>query len=936
MRQNNYPKGSEWRKWDLHVHTPYSYLRNEFGDPEDSDTWDNYVKTLFNKAIEKNIAVIGITDYFIIDGYKKINEYLGNENKLRSLFDNDETKLQAIKNIFILPNIEFRLNKLVGKQRINFHVIFSDDVSIDDIEDNFLREVKFVYEGSPQTEDEKRPLSKENLKNLGKKLKQEHSNFTSKSDIEVGMMNAVVNDEEIVKTLSNKKSIFEGKYLLFIPADEDLSDISWNGQDHQTRKVLIQKCDGLVSSNANTIRWALGYKHQGENRIEQINNFVNEFKSLKPCVWGSDAHSFDRLFEPDQNRYTWIKADPTFEGLKQIIYEPEERVRIQENNPEYDFDKPTFSKISITQPLEVFNGEKVKFNKTELPLNKNLVTIIGGRGTGKSLLLNYIANTFKKPILAYQNKDKPIHFNESKHFAIEWQKSNTPQSEKITFNAKDKGALDFIFIEQGKLKNISDYKILANEIKKVLKIDNLQFDENFDKKIKELLDDLKKLKEWFEYKNEKGEKINDRQFNESKKQEAENLLKTITTVDNRQKLEIYTSNIKSINNCENILSKLKDIKNRLENFKADINNSISNINTNIQKEKINDVSIPSVDFESQIVAIKSIEGKLITIIEEKKRENSEIKKEFEKQGYKGDLETLLSNAEKYQKNIQEAEVKLKEIEEKEKQLNERLQQRNNLSDKLKEEYERQKKEIDNAWNNLLNNFSNEQRKVVSKILEKREISIEGEIYFNLKAFNEKLKEYLDLRTYKNLSEDIGINSVDDYWNFIKNTLKNFIEGKEKEKTKKELEDLFFNLQERKDYLYVIPKVKFMNKTLDQLSVGQRGTLYLLLQFATNTFSSPLIFDQPEDDLDNEFITTELVGLFKELKRYRQIIISTHNANLVVTADAEQVIVANNKDETLTYTSGSLENSEIINSVCKILEGGIDAFRKREKKYNIKI
>jgi len=343
-----------------------------------------------------------------------------------------------------------------------------------------------------------------------------------------------------------------------------------------------------------------------------------------------------------------------------------------------------------------------------------------------------------------------------------------------------------------------------------------------------------------------------------------------------------------------------------------------------------------VDFESQIVAIKSIEGKLITIIEEKKRENSEIKKEFEKQGYKGDLETLLSNAEKYQKNIQEAEVKLKEIEEKEKQLNERLQQRNNLSDKLKEEYERQKKEIDNAWNNLLNNFSNEQRKVVSKILEKREISIEGEIYFNLKAFNEKLKEYLDLRTYKNLSEDIGINSVDDYWNFIKNTLKNFIEGKEKEKTKKELEDLFFNLQERKDYLYVIPKVKFMNKTLDQLSVGQRGTLYLLLQFATNTFSSPLIFDQPEDDLDNEFITTELVGLFKELKRYRQIIISTHNANLVVTADAEQVIVANNKDETLTYTSGSLENSEIINSVCKILEGGIDAFRKREKKYNIKI
>ena len=931
----NYPRGSEWRKWDLHVHTPFSYLNNQYGNPKNSATWDMYVKRLFEKAIEKNIAVIGITDYFIIDGYKKIkNEYLANESKLRSLFDNDETKLQAIKNILVLPNIEFRLNKLVGNQRINFHVIFSNEVSIGDIENNFLNEIKFVYEGAPQTEDEKRPLNKQNLMSLGQKLKQEHPNFASKPDIEVGMMNAVVNDEEIVSILSNKKSIFCGKYLLFIPADEDLSDISWNGQDHQTRKVLIQKCDGLISSNANTIRWALGYKHQGENRTEQINNFVNEFKSLKPCVWGSDAHSFDRLFEPDQNRYTWIKADPTFEGLKQIIYEPEERVRIQENNPEYDFDKPTFSKISITQPLEVFNGEKVKFNKTELPLNKNLVTIIGGRGTGKSLLLNYIANTFKKEILAYKNKEKTTDFSNSDNFIIEWQKNNIPSPEIITFNAKDKGDLDLIFIEQGKLKNIADYRTLADEIKKLLRIETLQFDEKLDKEISELLDDIKKLKEWFEYKNEKGEKINDKKFNEDRKQEAENLLKTITTENNKQRLEIYTSNIKTINNCETISSRLREINNNLDKFQEDINNTISDVNYEIQKE-FNDISIPKVDFESQTNAIKIIEERITTIIKDKKEKNNKIKKEFEEQGYKGDLETLLSNAEKYQKDIQNAEVKLKEIDEKRKQLEEKIQQRNNLADKLKDEYERQKNEIEDAWSNLLNKFSEEQRKVISKVLESRGISINGIIYFDLKKFDEKLKEYLDLRTYKNLSQDLEISSLDDYWNFIKNTLQDFIEGKDVETTKKPLENLFFNLQERKNYLYVIPEIKFVDKKLEQLSVGQRGTLYLLLQLATNTFSSPLIFDQPEDDLDNEFITTELVDLFKELKRYRQIIISTHNANLVVTADAEQVIVANNNDETLSYFSGSLENKDIVEKVCTILEGGKTAFENRRNKYGIK-
>jgi len=877
MKENNYPKGSEWRKWDLHVHTKadvnYKYSSDtNISSKEQND--DEYPKIFITHLYSiDNLGVIALTDHNSANWIDRIIQANENHNP-----GNGREK------ITILPGVEIETG-----DGIHLLVIFNPDSQLEDVKTNF-----------------RKASWKETIEHF----------LTSIRNIENSSANKTT--EEILKEAEKWDAI-----CIFAHVTNDKGFFRISSGDRKTKiykhplTQIFQIPNEGISNN--------GYLNIIEGKNPGYGN-----KSITK-ITASDAKSLKDI----ATNNCWIKADPTFEGLKQIIYEPEERVRIQENNPEYDFDKPTFSKINIIQPIEVFNGEIVKFDKTELPLNKNLVTIIGGRGTGKSLLLNYIANTFKKPILAYKNNDKDIQFNESEHFVIEWQKSNALQPEIITFNAKDKGVLDLIFIEQGKLKNIFDYKILANEIKKVLKIDNLQFDENLDKEIKELLDDIKKLKEWFEYKNEKGEKINDRQFNESKKQEAENLLKTITTEDNKKNLEIYTSNVKSVNNCENILSRLREIKNNLDKFQDDINNTISNINSDIQNE-IKDISIPKIDFQSQTNAIKIIEEKITTIIKDKKEKNNEIKKEFEKQGYKGDLETLLSNAEKYQKNIQEAEVKLKEIEEREKQLNERLQQRNNLADKLKEEYERQKKEIDNAWNNLLNNFSNEQRKVISKILEKREISIEGEIYFNLKAFNEKLKEYLDLRTYKNLSEDIGINSKDDYWNFIKNTLKNFIEGKEKEKTKKELEDLFFNLQERKDYLYVIPKIKFLNKTLDQLSVGQRGTLYLLLQLATNTFSSPLIFDQPEDDLDNEFITTELVGLFKELKKYRQIIISTHNANLVVTADAEQVIVANNNNETLTYISGSLENSEIIRSVCRILEGGIDAFRKRERKYNIKI
>ena len=86
-------------------------------------------------------------------------------------------------------------------------------------------------------------------------------------------------------------------------------------------------------------------------------------------------------------------------------------------------------------------------------------------------------------------------------------------------------------------------------------------------------------------------------------------------------------------------------------------------------------------------------------------------------------------------------------------------------------------------------------------------------------------------------------------------------------------------------------------------------------------------------MDNQFIIKELVDLFKELKKYRQVIIITHNANLVINADAEQVIIAKNDNERLKYYCGSLENSNINKQICEILEGGKEAFEKREQKYN---
>ena len=197
-----FKRGSEWRKWDLHVHTPFSQLANGFGED-----WDNYVKQLFQKAIANDISVIGITDYFSIEGYKKIKQdYIDKPEKLKEIFTEDE--IEKISSILLLPNIEFRLNKLVGSNRINFHVLLSNEIPIADIEENFLHELDFIYEAGPQSEDEKRKLKLVNLEQLGKKLIQQHAQFKGNKELFIGMMTAVVDDVQICSLLANKKKYF--------------------------------------------------------------------------------------------------------------------------------------------------------------------------------------------------------------------------------------------------------------------------------------------------------------------------------------------------------------------------------------------------------------------------------------------------------------------------------------------------------------------------------------------------------------------------------------------------------------------------------------------------------------------------------------------------------------------------------------------------------
>ena len=74
---NQYNRGSEWRKWDLHVHTPFSHT-SEYPGVTEEEKWENYIKGL--EDLPKDIKVIGINDYLFLDGYKKVLEYKERNN----------------------------------------------------------------------------------------------------------------------------------------------------------------------------------------------------------------------------------------------------------------------------------------------------------------------------------------------------------------------------------------------------------------------------------------------------------------------------------------------------------------------------------------------------------------------------------------------------------------------------------------------------------------------------------------------------------------------------------------------------------------------------------------------------------------------------------------------------------------------------------------
>jgi ABC-type thiamine transport system ATPase subunit len=916
VTKKNYPKGSEWRKWDLHVHTPASFIFNEVKNLRNmsNDEKETAIKEFIKVINNSDVEVFCLMDYWTFDWYLELQDYL----------TKNPDELQ--KTVF--PGMELRIESPTDF-RLNIHCILSDKLSKQEL-------IDFKSELYIRSIDKK--LSDDSLirfaKSLDKSKAKKHcfENPETLPDdklLQLGSQTAEITKDSLSKAFK-QIPIDTGFIILPYDTSDGLLKLNWADHPHDDN-YFMQSAHIFETRDQRNIDLISGIKTD-----ENAGFFENFNKTLgnkaKPCISGSDAHKYSDYGKYPSNRITWVKADPTFEGIKQIIYEPKERIRIQETSPDSDFDKPLFTSIQIINDTGIFNYSisQLQFAETQIPLNQGLVSIIGGRGQGKSMLINFLGYGFAKEI--NQKLQDKIQLNDN--FQVEWKQGSDTAVKKYTLGTQKD--LPFTFIYQSKIKEIADdNEILKKEIIDILK--GVGFQKPVNKidefQVKETIQKYWNIIEWLERVDDNGKKLNNKDSIQKKIASIKGIIELVSEGSNKFLLDFYVSGIELINNKKEENIKLRKLRDKILSFRDTLNEELY----------IYD-NIPPIDTSAQQRQIAILYKHNLKEIYRAESDNKKIKEEDFKD-YKGDLSQLLSNLTNYQSEITELEEQLKAIDE---NLTELTTTKNKLNEIIIGQLKILTEEavaISETWKKKI--FDNPERgkaenELIKKILADRNINIEGTVFFNSSAFFNSAERLIDGRSLRPKSREkvfellkLGAEPLNDILNYTIEKLEAikeesngcFYSGSENDIFK-----IFIEPSIKNRYVQVIANITVNGKTLGELSAGQKGTVYLCLKLATQLFSGPIVFDQPEDDLDNDFITNQLIDLFKEIKKYRQVIIVSHNANLVVNADSEQVIIANNNDEKLTYESGSLENEEINNQICRILEGGQSAFEKRRNKY----
>lgn len=910
-------RGSEWKRWDLHVHTPFS-CTSEYAGATEEEQWNNFINGLEN--LPNDIKVIGINDYLFLDGYKKVLEYKGAGRLL---------------NIdLILPVVEFRLKEFVGNEllkKINYHVIFAEHsvLDINIIEAQFLscfrsscnldvNDVDGVTWGGVVT--------RESLIDLGKHIyeatpedKREMNN-----PFEIGFNNISYSLDKLKECLGEIKepnTYLKAKYIKAIGKSE-WEDFRWTGSSAD-KKDIINSAHIVFSASPSA-------EQANKNTVSLSNQSVNN--RLLHC---SDAHTikqtedngvlkfnFSNTNPKDLGHcFTWIKGNSSFETLRQVVVDYENRVLIQERNPAEN--KNSSPELFIDR-MEYKQGDKIN----TVYFNKDINSIIGKRGAGKSVLLKHIDfGVFGREVKEIKKlNDFKVYWcdNTSENKFVEF----IPQNYLSTITYEDGDKYD-------KRDELLKTRLFNNDLfknadtSKNEAIDSTELKINA--KVKEILGLHRQIVDTANQLKPLG-KVEDKDKSIKAKQEEINKFGKIDITDEDIKNQTkYSSDIESFSGEIKLLEQDVQI--------------IKNINSG------GDVSFITVDDEAFF-------GLSQTTLELIKKHIEKLSSQDIKE-YLGSLLTDLEN------KIQTKEKIKSTTEKKLKPINEKLQQNKTIEKILKEinKLDIEKKEIEKL-NKFVQESNNKKVELISEVADLY-LSFKNKIEAVVQTLKDEFNNFTfitfdftvsySVGTYKSRFFDVFIDArsgdrfkkfITDNTDFTKTELieivKDIITDSESAKLKStggDKESALLTLLSCRYDIDFTRSVKYKNGEglvdFENMTGGQKAMALLDLIFNLSKSGYPIIMDQPENDIDVSGISNDLKKLILDQKDRRQVIVATHSPNLLLLTDSENVIVAENENNIIKYHNGGIEERQIQDDIVTILEGGGDALKKRMQKLNIR-
>ncbi|AMZ75248.1 phosphotransferase [Pseudomonas fluorescens] len=985
-------RGSEWRRWEPHIHAPGTAMNNQFSGPT---AWEDYLAAL--ECASPAIEAIAVTDYYVTDTYQEVLRHKA------------AGRLPATQLIF--PNVELRLDVATAKGGfVNLHLFVSpeDPDHIEELQ-RLLSRLQF------NVMRDRFDCTRADLIRLGKKA---DPNITDdQAALAYGANQFKVNFQKLREVFGESEWAKKNILIAVAGGANDGTSGVREAADQTIRREIEGFAHVIFASSAAQREFWLGQRQLSRSEIRAL------YGGLKPCLHGSDAHKLEEVANPFGDRFSWVKGGLEFDALRQACIDPEGRAHVGAEPP------ASATPSQVISQIEILNAPWL--TTPVIPLNPGLVAIIGARGSGKTALADMIAagcDSISDEVWAADEWANPSFLVRAQPLIgdstvkLSWAAGDPSVRSLNGSDANGPYAYERVrYLSQQFVEELCSSSGLTDGL--LREIERVIFEAHPDEGRDGALDFEELLEQRAtrhrlarEREAEAVAQISDRISIELEKEKVaatyeSNAAQKKKLVDaytaDRAKLVSPGSEKRAARHTE-LASMVNTIRTKLRRFtgqrqtflalqdevkdqrrnqapetlrQAQARHSNSGLSDEQWSEFLLDYKGPVdrnlADFikwvDDKIAAVKGTAPvlgepstpyfpddtdlstlsqamldaemtrleKLVSADKETQRRYTALSgsiatetaalqiltdKLKDAQGAKARAKDLQSDREEaYGRAFDALIAEQSVLEALYAPLMVRLSKASGTLKKLSFSVVR----IANVeqWTSVAEDGLIDLRKIGAFRGRGTLLQRSNEVLKSAWETGDSVAVCAAMKEFRRLYQK----ELLDHAPVPQNDQAEF-----RAWSKRFAQWLFST-----DHISIRYGIEYDGVDIRKLSPGTRGIVLLLLYLALDDSDNrPLVIDQPEENLDPKSVFDELVHLFVEAKAHRQVIMVTHNANLVINTDADQIIIAESGPHPhgalppITYRSGGLENADIRKAVCDILEGGEGAFQERARRLRV--